>query len=409
VEGIPVTKRLDVAQHYVLGRPYGDIEEKTGVSHGSIANIIKELETGKLVIPGLPPDQVNDLRQLSFDLKKKGLEPSQALLGVIFFERLKELGISPADVEHWSQLVKAFTPADFPAKGFFDSAVRLHELEKSEGKPFEELAEQYRTFSERAKGLEAQIDSLEKRRIELSQEVQSLSSQVVVLEKKTQDVQGDVDIEATELQELNSLVKEAREQKAQLDKETEELNRRMAGLRSEVDGKEESLRRLSTLHFSDEDLLCLWSLLEKMANKQVTDIADVKDGFFRALDYFGSLSELQRAAEEEAETVKRMKEGESLLTGELVELENRKTVLEGKIYESVSIASREIRDASKEAVSEIKQEADIIKEQLKALLADALLAGRAVGEMKAKERKGEESFTELENLLGEVKNRVEGH
>jgi len=136
-----------VAQYYLLGHSYKEIEDETKVSHGSVVNIVKEIENGKLTIPGIPVDQVNDLRQLSFDLKKKGLEPSQALLGISFFERLQELGISPEDLGRWSELVKTFAPADFPAKDFFESAVRLHELEKNEEKPFEELAEQYRRLS----------------------------------------------------------------------------------------------------------------------------------------------------------------------------------------------------------------------------------------------------------------------
>ena len=81
-------KKLEVAQRYLLGYTYGEIEEETGVSHGSIANIVGEIENGKLIIPGSAFDVVNDLRQLSFDLKKKGLEPSQALLGLLLFERL---------------------------------------------------------------------------------------------------------------------------------------------------------------------------------------------------------------------------------------------------------------------------------------------------------------------------------
>jgi predicted transcriptional regulator len=81
-------KRLEIAHYYILGHTYEEIEKETGVSHGTIANIVQELENGELTIPGIPFDQVNDLRQLSFDLKKKGLQPSQALLGLALFERL---------------------------------------------------------------------------------------------------------------------------------------------------------------------------------------------------------------------------------------------------------------------------------------------------------------------------------
>lgn len=44
--------KLEVAQYCILGYPYSDIENGTGVSHGSVVNIVKELECGKLTIPG---------------------------------------------------------------------------------------------------------------------------------------------------------------------------------------------------------------------------------------------------------------------------------------------------------------------------------------------------------------------
>jgi hypothetical protein len=64
-------KKLEVAQYYILGYLYSDIENRAGVSHGSVVNIIKELECGKLTIHGTSFDQVNDLRQLSIELRKR--------------------------------------------------------------------------------------------------------------------------------------------------------------------------------------------------------------------------------------------------------------------------------------------------------------------------------------------------
>ena len=74
--------RLEVARLYLRGNTYKEIETETGLSHGSISNIVNKLLSGQLVIPGVPSDEVSDLHQLSVDLKKKGLEPSQALLGL---------------------------------------------------------------------------------------------------------------------------------------------------------------------------------------------------------------------------------------------------------------------------------------------------------------------------------------
>jgi hypothetical protein len=109
---IPRTKKLEVAQYYILGYPYSDIENRADVSHGSVVNIVKELEDGKLTVPGTTFDQVNDLRQLSFDLKKKGLEPSQALLGLLLFERLQTLEITPELVDKWSENKPRLTKAN---------------------------------------------------------------------------------------------------------------------------------------------------------------------------------------------------------------------------------------------------------------------------------------------------------
>jgi len=119
------SKRLEVALLYLLGYTYSEIEEETGVSHGTIANIVREIEEGDLIIPGTKLDQVNDLRQLSFDLKKIGLKPSQASLGITFYKRLNELQITPEYIETWSELISRLLPADFSTEEFFQAAIRL--------------------------------------------------------------------------------------------------------------------------------------------------------------------------------------------------------------------------------------------------------------------------------------------
>jgi len=402
-------KRLEVAHYYILGHTYEEIEEETGVSHGSIANIVSEIEQGKLTIPSIPFDRVNDLRHLSSDLKKKGLEPSQALLGISFFERLQQLGIGPGDLDRWSELTKRLAPLDFPAKDFLEAALRLYELEKSYGKSFESLTEEYMKLQQGTEKLREEIKSLDKNKAELAKEVEPLPLQLERNKKEKEKLENHVEILTIKLRELTSKVKETEKERYELNREIKDLRGRKVKLCSEVDGKEESLRRLSDIGFSDEDLLRLGSLLEKIAKKEGTHTNQVKENFFRALDYFASLSELQKMAEKEAEAIKKMRNEKSFLTGEIAELENRKAVLQGETCESVSLASQKIRNASEEAVSQIQQEAEAIREQLKAILADILIAGGAVAEMKAMERKGEESIRELADFIKEVKSRVEGH
>ena len=196
---IPRTKKLEVAQYYILGYSYSDIEDGTGVSHGSIVNIVKELEDGKLTISGTSFDQVNDLRQLSFDLKKKGLEPSQALLGLLLFERLQTLEITPELFDKWSELAKKLLPVDFPAKDFLEAALRLDELEKGEGKPFTTLVEEYVRLEEGVEKFKSEVESLGKNKEELTTEIGPLHSQLESLERAKNRLENEMGIQTTKL------------------------------------------------------------------------------------------------------------------------------------------------------------------------------------------------------------------
>jgi hypothetical protein len=161
---ISTAKRQEVVQYYLLGFSYEEIVTKTGVSHGSVANVIKEVQDGRLAIPRTPVDQINDLRLLSLDLKKKNFEPSHALLGLLLFERFRALGISPELLDRWAELTKKFTPVDFPTEDFFGIALRLHELEKTEGMSFEYLTEEYKRKQEGVEKVSKEVDSLIKKK-----------------------------------------------------------------------------------------------------------------------------------------------------------------------------------------------------------------------------------------------------
>ncbi len=277
------TKRLEVAHYYLLGFTYREIEEETGISHGSIANIVSEIENGSLTIPGTSFDQVNDLRQLSFDLKKSALKPSQALLGITFLKKLQDLQITPEHLEAWSKLVNRLLPPDFPAKEFFESARRLHDLETSQGKSFETITEEYKSHCQQIEKLKGEVDSLSKAKAETSNEIKPLSSQLDALKREKEKLENDVQIQTTRIQELKSRLKEAEEEKSTLDRETKDLHRRKVKLSSEVEGKEESLRKLELMGFSDEDLLRLKAFLEKISKDENNDVTKVKEKFFSAL------------------------------------------------------------------------------------------------------------------------------
>jgi len=400
------TKKLEVAQYYILGYPYSDIENRSGVSHGSVVNIVKELECDKLSIPGTSFDQVNDLRQLSFELKKKGLEPSQALLGLLLFDRLRVLEITPALMGEWSELAKKFLPVDFPSKDFLEAALRLDELEKSEGKPFATLAVEYERLEEGVARLKSETDSLVKNKEELVKRAEPLRSELESLERTKNKLENAIEIQTGTLNALESKTKETEEERCRLSKETRDLQRRKTKLSSEVNGREESLRRLNDIGLSDEDLLRITNFIERTSKNEGISGNELKKKFLSALDLFEDISGLENRRKAEIQQLSELTKKESILSGEIAELNKKKGLLEGEIVAIVSSTSQKVRAVGEDAASQMQQHVAAIKDQLNTLLADALKAGEAIGEMRQVLKRGEESEKTLSNFIEEVQSRL---
>jgi len=399
-------KKLEIAQYYILGYPYSDIENRTGVSHGSVANIVKELEDGKLITPGTSFDQVNDLRQLSFDLKKKGLEPSQALLGLILFDRLRVLEITPELVDKWSELAKKLLPVDFSAKDFLEAALRLDELEKHEGKPFATLAEEYVRLKEDVDKLKLEIDSLIKKREELIKKEGPLRSELESLQRTKNRLENAVEIQTTKLSELKLKTKETLEELSRLSKEAQDLQIRKTKLSSEVGDREELLGRLNAIGLSEEDLLRITTFIEKTSKKEGISGNKLRKRFLSVLGLFEDISGLENRRKAETQQVNKLIKKASILSGEIAELEKKKRLLEGEIVAVISSTLQRVRDIGEDAASQIQQQVADIKDQFNALLADALEAGKAIGEMRQVLKRGEESEQSLSNFIEEVQRRL---
>jgi len=401
------TKRIEVAHYYLLGFTYKEIEDETGISHGSIANIVSELEDDDLNIPGTTFDQVNDLRQLSFDLKKSGLKSSQALLGITFLKKLHDLQIIPEHLEAWSELVKKLLPPDFPVKEFFESARRLHDLEISQGQSFETITEVYKSHCQRIEKLKGEVDSLSKAKSQMSNEIKPLSSQLEALKREKERLENDVQIQTTRIQESKSKLKEVDGEKSTLDRETKDLYRRKVKLSSEVEGKEESLRKLGEMGFSDDDLLRLQVFLERMSKDENNEVAQVKENFFLALRLYQDINGLEQKKEAEIEGVGELVTEKSMLSGEIKELEKRKGTLLGEMDKTIILISQRVKSIGEEATLQVQQQVSSIREQFDSLLVDAVETGQAIGEMRQMVKKGEDSEKGLKTFIREVRSRLE--
>lgn len=149
---------------------------------------------------------MNDPRQLSLDLKKKDVSTSQAVLGLLLFERSRELGIAPEHFDLWAELIKNSSASDFPIAEFLGAALKLHQLEKSEGKTFEIVVEEYAKAKEELGKLNAETSSMKEKREILSRGVASTSVRLQQLENTKAKLETKVDALSDQAEELESKV-----------------------------------------------------------------------------------------------------------------------------------------------------------------------------------------------------------
>jgi len=157
---ISTKKRMKVIKLYLDGLPYDEIVRRTGVSKGSVVNIINELKQG--LHPGFEEisDQVDFLRDLAVELRRLNISPWQAQSGASLFWRLLHLGVEPVDLEHWIGLCQEIASPDQSTEGFITAALELSALEQEKGIGYEAIVEEYKVMVSQVKELDTKIDQL---------------------------------------------------------------------------------------------------------------------------------------------------------------------------------------------------------------------------------------------------------
>jgi len=395
VKSITREKRIEVACQYILGNSYREIEELTGVSHGSIVNIVKELQEGRLCVEGLAAEQVEDLRQLAAELKSIGLKPSQSMNGIKFYERIMGLGITPEDIEVWAQLVSETRQLDsITTRELIDSAQRLLELEQSQGKTLEAVMEEYARCQGEMGHLEDEISSLKGVNSQLSEAKEKLSAESAALKEKNDTIMNQIKSQTARRQEMATCLAELGNEKKRLEKEIRKLEKKSEKLSAGIEGRDEILQELDELGFSREDFLQLKSFIKRNGYD--------KEDFLSALNTYKDIRGIRDAYDEGLKRIKGLNEQKTTLTASITQLGEEKARLQGEIDDEVIAAVDKIRRAGEESAAQLQQEIASLKSQIANLLSEVMNAGEAVGQMRAQVKDGRIAKTELRNFVTDI-------
>ncbi len=358
-------KQLAIVQLYLGGFSYGEIATRSGVSKGTVANVVGDLKAGQILKAQGPVEQLELLREVSIDLRRCQLTPGQAVVGLTAFSRLQALGVEPADIEPWAAMCRELAAEETEAQGLVRAALALQEVRERTGLTAEALEQEVRRLEEEAarleplarefKGCEQELKKLEKRRQSLADEVDQLEKRHEILSQSVTHKEGRESELSRRVHELEKRAQTADERLAAARRELEAL----AGLGLSLDDLPGFVERLSGV--AQRHAIEPRDLLQRLLH----DLEELETGLGLESNLEIKRHELDRV---ERAIPKAQREREALDYA-LEELRQQQAALRKSIAEEASQVRKEMR-----AIANIAREAAAgVRQDLQNGIVDSLL------------------------------------
>ena len=351
---ISLGKRRQALRLYMQGFSYDQIATETGLSTGSVANIVTEAKEGKFPELNEVREQIDGLRELSVELRKNNLKVSQSLLGLSFYERITKLGIEPEALNRWIKMCHQISSPDYPVEEFMAAALRLKELELQKGMTYEALVRDYEAKTEALSAAESRTSELERSSETLSKEVHNLSAEKRSLETAVRELDTEkkslsqrVKRWKQEEEELKNTVSETEKRRKALQLESQQLENRAGALREEIGEREGTLNSLRSLGFGEGELLRLKDKLEELAANSGVKPVELRESLFLDLESYADVLSFRNEKRELTQAVKRLREQKQTLEAENKNLQEGM----GESRKAFSEAVQHFKGREKEIVS----------------------------------------------------------
>ena len=232
MEKLSARKRGAIAEDYLSGMSYSEISAKQQISTGSVANVVADLKAGRFPEAGDIGEQIEQLKELSLDLKRANLTPGKCAVGLMVLARINECGLEPADIDRWPEILKA-AGSDEEAQEFVKLVYGIQEVQKRTGLSIDGLYDKVHELEKKAAELEpasSKLADCKKQILEITKQRRELSSEVANLEEKRKLMTPQVkDLEKREkdlshrVAEMEPRAQKAEVTLASLGKETQRL------------------------------------------------------------------------------------------------------------------------------------------------------------------------------------------
>jgi len=292
MERLTAKKKLTLIRLYFSGLSYDEIAAKTGVSKGTVANVVAELKAGVIPEAADVGEHIELLRELSLDLKRSNLSPGQCAVGLILLARISECGLDPADIDRWPMILKTVRNED-DTKEFVRLIYSIQEVQQRNGLGIEALDKKVHELEKKAADLEPVLDKLKdskKELADLTKRRDELANSVAILEQKKEM--------------LTPRVKE-------LEKREEHLSRRIADMEPKAEKAEatisavkKEIQKLEDMGLSPRGLAEFNEKLQQIAQRHTVKPSELRTRLLQelqSLDKGLALETLIRSRRQELE------------------------------------------------------------------------------------------------------------
>ncbi len=293
-------KKLQILRLFLEGYSYDDISTKSDVAKGSVVNTVNDFRNGRFPAFADVAELVDVLRELSVELRRRGGGVSEALLGIAFFFRLSEMGVTPEKLWLWESMCREMSPPEAPLQEFTAAALELFRLTQETGESYDSVAA---TWSE----LHTESESLER-------EVQDLRSTKEELERTQAILTEDIERLMEEKRALDTAVAELFARRGTLEKENSHLKTTCHSLTTEVERLEAKsttlgpvVDHLEALGFHKSELETLRIKLDELASSHGLTAEGLEAKFFEELSAYGAILGFEKKKAELQAEVSRLK------------------------------------------------------------------------------------------------------
>jgi len=382
MEKLSAKKKGTIIRQYLSGLSYGEIAAKSGVSKGTVANVVTDLKAGRFPEAADVVDHIELLRELSIDLKSSNLTLGQCAMGLTVLTRITECGLDPADIDRWSPILKS-VGTEAKVQELVNMIYNIQEVQKRTGLSLEELDDKVHELEGKAAELEP-----------MSKKHEDYTKQLAELTKQRENLAGVVASLEEKYKLLNPRVKDLGKREQVLSRQIKDIETRAEKAEAAIAVLNKERQGLLDIGLSFEALAEFSQRVHSIARRHHISPAEFRKRLLNELEKLSQglgletlIQSRQKELEEQERAFALASRDLESLKAVVESLNQEKTSLEASIKETREKVSREIakivpaaRDTINQLTEQLQRGHNEALEEVRRLRDEALELGIEVGQ-----------------------------